>query len=297
MINDQKQSNDVETISLRALVSTVFKSWVLLLILMVLGGLITGTYHFLRKPVFTATSVVSIDSSLLLSGITPIFALQDDSIKESVAKELNMSVKDLPEVTITSDKTDKTISKISVQSGNPQLAMDTVNHWADLGVLSIKNNLVRINADLENANTEVTKTSAAIANFLQVNNLNDLTWYDLVALTGIGSSDNLTIGDNSRVLPNISSKQRLELGELIRQKGVAEWNYSRISQNFLLNNYQVDLRLKVLNRATKAEDESILGSVLIIPLGVFAGLFIALIWILFKDWWKSSSLPVQEKQN
>lgn len=275
----------VETISLRALIKTVISRWKLILILMVIGGLITSAVYFLRKPVYTATTVVSIDPSVLTGNTTPTFIISGDEIKEEVAENFNLDLLSLPAVTVITDKADKSISSISLESKNQQLAIEMANFWGKTAVSWILENMNQ-STDLEAATKEVNAVTSELNNYLQSHNLGDLSWYELILITGVSTPESISLSSLTKDLPPVTAKQRIELSEILRKKEAAEWNYSIISQDILSNQYQANLRVRVVNKAIEAEDTSILGSIIMIPLGLFIGLLIALIWIFMEDWWK-----------
>lgn len=297
MINNNSQPAGIETISLKALVRTVLRRWKLIVILMAAGGLITGAFHFLIEPVYTATSVISIDPDVLVGNSLPTFLLVADEIKASVAAEFKMEITDLPLVTVTTDKTDKSITKISLDLNDPVLAVDMINFWAATAVDWIIENSNQSETDFNSAVKQVTTATSELNSYLQSNNLGDLSWYELVLVTGVTTPENVSLGSITRELPKISAKQRNEISALLRKKEAAEWNYTMISQDVLTSKYQSNLRVRVVNKAIEAENSSILGSVLIIPLGVILGLLISLIWILIEDWWKNSELPAETQSS
>lgn len=288
MSNLENQNIPVENVSLRSLVNSILRHWVLILILMIAGGAITGVLHFFMKPLYTATTVVSIDPDLLFGNYSPAYVISSDEIKEQVAEKFKMEVNELPKVTVTTDKIDKSISIIALSSTDAKLAVQMVNFWSETAVVSIIKDTKTGSTDLELLESQVEEATIAINNYLQAQNLTNLNWYDLFLLTGEEFSD-VIMSSPSQNLPQLSMKQRNELTILVRQKKIAGRNYENLNDQILETTYLPEKRVRLLNKAFEAENSSIISSALFIPLGVFIGLLIALIWILLEDWWKHSA--------
>ncbi len=296
MSNLDNHNIPVENVSLRSLVRSIFRHWVLILILMLGGGAITGVLHFFMKPLYTATTIVSIDPDLLFGNYSPAFVISSDSIKEKVAEKFNIEVAKLPQVTVTTDKTDKSISKVALSSKNAKLAVQMVNYWSETAVAAIIEDTRSVTSDLESMEIQVLEATNAINSYLQAQNLTSLNWYDLYLITGEFDSD-IIITRPDENIPQLSLKQRNELTALMRQKKIAGRNYENLNDQILDTTYLPEKRVRLINKAYEAENSSIVASALFTPLGIFIGLVLALIWILLEDWWKHSAdlKPIETK--
>jgi len=289
-----QQTTAVEEVDLYKLIRAISHSWVTLLIFIVIGGLVTGLYSFLRKLTYTATAIVSVDSSVLLSQTSPLFLFQSDAVKTEVAQNLSMSIKDLPEVIFSQDKTDKTIIYISTSSDNKDIPVKLVNSWADAAVKLINTNDENAKNEIDAVQQAVDSADSALINYLQQKGLSDLTWVDLVAITGIEDQSVSTILDTTKQYPTMTAEQKMVLTDLVRQKMLAEWNFSRVNESVLRNQVPNDLRAVILNRAYQPEETKTLTPYLMIPLGLILGFLVAVVWILIKDWW-DNSIPLTDE--
>ena len=284
---DQVSNAIEEEVDLHKLILTIGHHWVMLVIFMFLGGLLAGLYLYIRHPSYQATAVISIDSSTLLNQISPVFLVQSDSIKSEIAKNLDVTQDTLSNVTVSTAKNEKNVINISAETDDPVLSSSLVNTWAKIAVQSINAEDEIAKLDIETAQQVVNSADEALLKYLYRNGLGDLTWADLVAITGAGDQPSTT-SDNSKLYPSITSAQRIELANLVRQKNLAEWNFNRIGHSVLSNTVSSEHRAMIINEAEESERSDKLLTYLIIPMGVLCGFFLAVVIILIKDWWKNS---------
>jgi capsular polysaccharide biosynthesis protein len=292
-----EQTTAIEEIDLHKLVWTICHSWMTLIIFIVIGGLGTGLYSFLSKPTYKATAIVSIDSSALLTNTSPIFLLQSDAVKSEVAQSLNMAIENLPDVTFSIDKIDKTIIYISTSTDNKDLSVKLVNFWADSSVKLINRDDEIAKNEISTIQQTLDSADSALFAYLQQTGLGSLTWVDLVSITGVTNDQlNMTLLDITKDYPKLTSKQKIELTNLVRQKMLAEWNFTRVNESILSNHVPMDLRAKVLNRAYQSEKTNILTPYLMVPIGLILGFLVAVVWILIKNWWDNSDPVANESK-
>lgn len=280
---------NTDEVDLRKLLLTIAHRWKLILIFLLVGGLLAGAYHFLKKPVFQASSIISIDSSILLTKTSPLFLIQSDEIKQEVAQTLVVSIEELPEVSFSNDKLDKTIIVITARSSDKKLSQNTVNAWAEISIKHISNLIQSLQSEIKSAQAMVDSSDSDLAAFLRKSRLEHLSWVDLLLITGIGDMTNISIVSTEKEYPLLNTPQKLELANLIRQKMLAEWNFTRINQTVMSISVSDEARATVLNRASLPEDRSLLSGYLLIALGVILGFIASVIWILLRDWWRNSS--------
>ena len=226
----EERPTSSDEVDLRKLLVTIGRGWKLILIFMAIGAIFAGAYHFLKQPVYQASSTISIDGSTLLTKTSPIFLIQSDEIQQEVIQALGITIDELPEISFSNDKLDKTIITITARSDDMDLSVDTVNTWAEI---SIKN----INARTEFADEEIQKAQALIdtadlnlANYQKKNKLENLTWVDLQILTGVVEESTITVIGDSKELPTLTVSQKTALSNLVRQKILAGMEFHFINK-------------------------------------------------------------------
>jgi capsular polysaccharide biosynthesis protein len=285
---NQKSNGFEEEVNLHDLLLILKRSWVTIVAVMLIGGLLAGAFHFLKKPSYQATAVISVNSSKLLSKTTPIFLIQSDKIKNKVAKNLNLKLAVLSDVTFSTVAADKTIINITAKTNDSGLSINIVNNWATTAINSINGVNATAQAELDDAQKIVDSTDSDLLAYLQKNGLSELTWADLVAITGVEDGNSTIIVDNTKTYPSLTANQKIDLAGLIRQKVNAEWNYGQVRSDVYSNTVPSQDRATMINKALGSERDGQELDYLIIPLGILCGFSVAVIWILFHDWWKKS---------
>ena len=286
-----------EELDLRRLVKLVSQRWRMILVFSLLGGLMAGAFFAIKQTNYAATTTVAVDTGILASKTSPTFLLLNEDIKSEVAGVIDAAVLEDSDILITSDKSDKTIYYISAVSTSPEQAINIANTWSNTSIAWILQAMSRTEDDVTEAKTQLANTNDALTSYLNENKLASLTWNDLTTLTGTGTSDMVVIEQSNDALPVITQNQRAILSELMIQKISAEWNYERVIKDVLERNYQMKDRVKIIEYAEKAEPASFLDSRFLIPVGVFIGLLLSLVWIILKNWWDcspTSAITAQE---
>jgi hypothetical protein len=276
-----------EEVDFYKLIRSIGRRWVVLLIFMILGGSLAGVYQFLKKPSYQAMSVISIDSTSLLNKTSPLFLVQSDPIRSEIAQTLGVSQGVLSNVTIAFAKNEKTIIDISAETDDPNFSVTLVNTWAEIATRSINHDEEMATSQIDAAQQAANSADAALLTYLYDNGLADLTWVDLVAITGVGDQLN-TIYDSNKIYPPLTLIQRKELTNLVRQKDLAEWNFNQVSNSVLSSTVASKHQAEVINKAIRSERSNRLLAYLIIPLGVLCGFLLSIVLILIWDWWKNS---------
>ena len=277
-----------EEVDLFKLIRSIGRRWVVLLIFMVLGGLLAGVYQYLKAPSYQAMAVISIDSSSLLNKTSPLFLVQSDPIRSEIAQTLGVSQDVLSsDVTFAYSKNDKTIINISAETDDPNFSVTLVNTWAEIAIQSINHDEEMATSQIDVAQQAVKSADTALLTYLDDNGLVDLTWVDLVAITGVGDRLN-TIYDSNKIYPPLTTTQREELTKLVRQKDLEEWNFNQVSHSVLSGTVASENQAVVINKAIQSERSNLLLAYLMIPLGVLCGFLLAIGLILIMDWWKNS---------
>jgi capsular polysaccharide biosynthesis protein len=276
-----------DEIDLRKLLTQLYKHWLLILVLMIMGGIITGLVVFLKKPAYTATAYLSIENTIVNYGVNVDNFLLSDDVTSTVAERLGLAVKDLPDHYIWFSKNDKQLHYIAVTSPDPLYSVTVANIWAEVSIEKIKNNLISFNEELVQAQADITTAESTLFQYLQNRGWSDLTWVDLIA-TGVENPTGVTIFDANHILPLIPLNQKTELTQLVREVSDANSVYKTIKQNTFDETYAVDKKVYLLNRAKEdaVDGPVLLNSLLLILAGAFAGLVIGCVWVLVSDWWK-----------
>lgn len=289
-MTDMKGSQPAaQEMDLHDLIKLLARRVKLIILVTVIGGLAGAALYFLVKPTQSATAVITVDPDTLVSATSPYYLVQNDEIAQAVADKLGMTMEDLPEMTFTVDKNDKSVITIEANANKEKSAMDAANAWAEEAVLWLQQNSNSLGDNLATAQADTQNADKALAEYLQSIGLGKLTWMDLVAITGVGDNGSIMVYPDQTSLPTLTVKQKDTLSQLMRQKTISEWNYMQISKAALTSAQNSAQRIMILNKAMKTEEKHILGGIMAIPVGMVLGVFIACAWILLADWWKNSA--------
>lgn len=289
-MTDMKGSQPAaQEMDLHDLIKLLARRVKLIILVTVIGGLAGAALYFLVKPTQSATAVITVDPDTLVSATSPYYLVQNDEIAQAVADKLGMTMEDLPEMTFTVDKNDKSVITIEANANKEKSALDAANAWAEEAVLWLQQNSNSLGDNLATAQADTQNADKALAEYLQSIGLGKLTWMDLVAITGVGDNGSIMVYPDQTSLPTLTVKQKDTLSQLMRQKTISEWNYMQISKAALTSAQNSAQRIMILNKAMKTEEKHILGGIMAIPVGMVLGVFIACAWILLADWWKNSA--------
>jgi|GEM_PF-3970131 len=278
-----------EEMDLHYLIKLLARRVKLIILVTLIGGLAGAALYFLVKPTQSATAVITVDPDTLVSATSPYYLVKNDEIAQAVADKLGMARGDLPEMTFTVDKTDKSVITIEANSNNSKLAMDAANAWAEEAVLWLQQRSNSLSGHLATAQIDVQNADKALAEYLQSIGSGNLSWIELVAITGVSEDGEINVYLDHTTLPNLTVEQKETLSQLMRQKTISEWNYMQISKAALTSAQNSAQRIMILNKAMKTVEKHILGGIMAIPVGMILGVFIACAWVLLADWWKNSA--------
>jgi len=260
---------------------------------MLIGGLLSGLFLYTKNPAYEAQAVISIDNNSIIGKTSPLFLARSDQIQFEVAKILNVALDDLSTVTVAQDTKINTIIYIRAETENEQMSINMVNTWAEIVVQMINDTGESLRTELNTAQQAVISADSALITYLYRNGFGDLSWADLIAITGVRDQSSMIIVNNEKIYPSFTAKQRIELTDLVRQKQLAEWNNDQVNQSVLSTKNFSENRALVINKAKQLDTSNQLSTFLIIPLGVVCGFLLAIIWILLKDWWKNSQPKIE----
>lgn len=312
-----------DEIDIRELVRTLLGDWKIILAIMILMGVAAFGFTMLQSPVYEAKAHVSVDAVALELSIDPINILLSDDIRQQVADTLAMQVEELPNpledeneepplIMVEKHSIGNTTYIITIQSEDPYYSRDVVNAWANLGTMAALDFLSPYFEEETVTKQELDETDQNLIQYLEENHLERWTWTELVLLTGFGQqptvllTDNIELdstaydneilsdGSSDRVLPNIqelpliSSQQRLDILQLMREKGGAESAYYNTLHNSQKLKYALETTPpSVLNHALLPEkpvNKKILRNT---ALGLILGLFLGAAWKLVILWWQA----------
>lgn len=286
-----------EEVDLHKLILIIGRSWLTLTVFILIGGMLSGLYLYTKNPTYAAQAVILIDNNSILGNINPLYLIRSDQIQSKVAQTLNLTLDDLSAVTVTQDTKNNTIIFIKAETDNQQLSIDLVNTWAEFAIQTINYEGENLHTELDLAQQSAISADSTLITYLYKNGLGDLSWADLITITGVRDQLNTVIINDENPYPYITAKQRLELSDLVRQKKLAEWNYDQVSQSILSTTNFTENRAQVINKAIDFDASNQLSTYLIIPLGVLCGFLLAIIWILLKDWWKNSQQKIESEKS
>ncbi len=287
MTESQSSQPLVHEADLHDLIRLIGRRFKLVLLITLIGALAGAAIFFFIKPAQSAVAVITVDPAMLVSSTSPYYLVQNDEIANAVAQKLGIALEDLPDMSFSVDKTDKSVITIEADANNEALAMNAANTWAEAAVEWLRDNSNSIAENLAEAQTAAETADTDLAQFLQTNGWENLNWVDLVAITGIDDNDNISIIADQKTLPQLTIAQKAKLSQLVRQKVISEWNYLQVSKASITAAQNSNQRIMILNKALQTEEKYILGGAFAIPVGMILGVFIACAWILLADWWKN----------
>lgn len=288
MTESKGSQPQVREADLHDLIQLIGRRFKLVLLIVLIGGLAGAALYIFAKPLQSAVAVITVDPDTLVSSTSPYYLVQNDEIAQAVADKLGIALADLPDMSFTVDKTDKSVITIEADANDEKLAIAAANTWAEVAVDWLRSNSNSLANNLNEAQTAVQKADKDLAEFLRNSGLDSLSWMDLVAITGVGDTGNINIYPEQGTLPQLTIAQKEKLSQLMRAKVICEWNYLQISKASLTAAQNSDQRIMILNKSMHTEEKNILGGVLAIPVGMVLGGLIACAWILLADWWKNT---------
>ncbi len=145
--------------------------------------------------------------------------------------------------------------------------------------------------DFETAVTNIDQADLALADYLQANNLEQLSWAELVLISGAVNEGNILYNPSDAGFAKLTTDQRVELSRLLRNKSVMEWDYSIRSKRYISNSVDVENETFVLyysDSIADIEKNSGIGSVMAISVSFFVGFLFSIVWIMVMMWWKKA---------
>ncbi len=278
-----------EEFDIRNFLRTIFKGWKIILILSVIGAVIGGVFFFVMPESYEVSATVFVNSSTTPYSITPLYLVQSEDVKNIVLESASLSESDLPDMSFTVEKTDKNIITINASSSNPGLALKVVNAWADAVLSYTQGADTLLQTDVEKARIRLEELDIELSTFLLNSGLQNLSWTEMIAITGGSDTSGIAILESSLPLPEVPLSKRDEIKKLVRKINLAQWEYYDISKQLIAKEYVTNQNAFVLNHAEQAENEMNLLDKLAIPLGTVVGFFIAILYILLANWWKAES--------
>ena len=280
-------SGNSDEFDIRNFLRKIFKRWKIILILTIIGAVIGGVFFFTGSEAYTATTTVFMNSATTPYTITPLYLAQSEEVKTLVLESTGLDESALPEMGFTVEKTDKNIVTISATSQSQSLAVKVVNAWADAVVSFTQEADSLLSTEVEQSRVRLEELDNELSAFLSSSGLQDLTWVEMIAITGGADTSNIAILESSRALPNVPLSKRNEIKKYVREINIAQWEYFDISKQAIAKQYVINQNAFVLNHAQRAEIESSLFDKLAIPLGAVLGFFLAFLYILLANWWKT----------
>ena len=290
-----------DEIDLRAMILTIVRGWKLLILLpLVIGATAFGVSSF-QSPVYVASSVLSIPNNIssifnsqnLTLSTSPINTLMSDDMYQVVAEHLDMPAASLPTVGVTQSTTDKTVYIVAVQSQDAQLAAQVANTWADVGMEFINEKDLDSTALEENVKKELVEADRALVSYLEENGLQEWSWAELSALTGVGGASSAAVIIDENKLSAISPEKRVEIAELMRACIAAETTYSSLLEMVAEAKYAQTVNPPVVLKYAALPTESLEPKTLMnTVIGVAVGLMLAIFWIFTVQWWKLGKTEV-----
>jgi uncharacterized protein involved in exopolysaccharide biosynthesis len=280
-------SGNSDEFDIRNFLRNIFKRWKIILILTIIGAVIGGVFFFTGSEAYTATTTVFMNSATTPYTITPLYLAQSEEVKTLVLESTGLDESALPEMGFTVEKTDKNIVTISATSQSQNLAVKVVNAWADAVVSFTQEADSLLSTEVEQSRTRLEELDNELSAFLSSSGLQELSWVEMIAITGGTDTSNIAILESSRPLPIVPLSKRNEIKKFVREINIAQWEYFDISKQAIAKQYVINQNAFVLNHAQRAEIESSLFDKLAIPLGAVLGFFLAFLYILLANWWKA----------
>ena len=286
----ETKSSDQDDFNIRGAMLILIKGWWLVLIFSILGGAVGWFALSSVQPNYSAMSTVLVDSEYLdLSNSYPSYILKNDQIQSMVIAQVGEEkFSHVSKTALTNDKVDRSVVFITIVADDPLVAVNVANVWADSAVKWLKQNVDVSAEELSSARGLLEKSNEELVRYLYTNNLNSLTWCDLVRITGNGNCLILTSGMDPNQPLEIKVNQRLDIIRLMQQVDDANLVYEAQLTSQIQKTSAITQRLMVSNYAIDAEPSGGLGKMLLIPAGVMVGFFAAILILAIAHFWRSS---------
>jgi capsular polysaccharide biosynthesis protein len=318
LLDDEIDFKKIIFILIRAW-QTLLRSWKILLVLFLLGGVSVFAILFMRTRQYEASAKIYADPVIFNYNLLK----QNDVMRQKVADALGVDISTIPlflppessniqntttTITINQDKTDKALIEILVQGENAGEAARIANAWAKAGVEYL---IADYSTPLLVESQTLTVQTAAqveLNNYLSKQNLLNLSWADLQILTGIGLAGNIlnlsdTTGSPTDVqaplnlnnpsnisFAGISAETRLGIAAKMQSKLYAEtvYNFARGTANSVRFNLATK-PAKVFEYAVVPEIPVAQPSKLVsAAIGAFSCLILGALWLLAAAWWNEN---------
>ena len=270
-------------------IRSLINQWRFLLVVTIIFLVLAGGFYLVHKPTYSATGALSVNPIYFTHTSDPASIFSSDAMIGLVAEKFDVDA-DSIEVKVTKEKTDASVIRITVESKNPDNAVEMANYWGELVMDWGETHIKELDTISVDAKEELEGAYTQLAQYLQANELETLRWVDIVALTGVGGSnvDTTTVYSDQQRRIAVTAQQRQELATIVRDLSFLTTQYNMLKNDLLEITYSADTEISFLNYAKEPEKTSLLDSILIIPAGGFVGLFAGICLLLWMDWWKSS---------
>ncbi len=278
-----------DEIDLREIALTLLKGWKIILLTTVLVGASAFGYSKTQTPVYETNATLSLNATTLSLDTNPVNLLSSDKVRQAVADNLEVPITSLPTPVITQDKTDKTLFTLTIQSPSPEEATRVANTWADIGLDIIKQQLEETSNNVDSAILSIEEKDQALVSYLRQHGLNNWTWADLAALTGISNSPSIVTQTKTQELPAISDEERLEIFQLMQARITAEQSYKFVFDKFTELEYVAEINPPaVLNYAITPVKPTSPKTLMNTALGLVLGGMLGVFWVFAAGWWQGS---------
>jgi len=281
-------------IDVRKIILTILHRWKFLITTILLAGIAAAVISVLQPPVYEYSITIQVDSNILpfvdpstLLVSYPVYQKTNELMGLVLDPNIitNKTNNKLPNITIQVDSSNKTLYTITVQAKTAQSAEQIANKWTDQGILLINEKIQSV-FTIEKIKLEAFEVAdKALVEFLQFNNLSQLTWTDIEIITGVSNPNIFLL--NPQILPAISISQRLKISSLMLARISAENEYNSAKLNADQVQSFLDNNEPAVDRRTTLPGSPINRSriKINIAMGGIAGLIFAVLWIFLQEWW------------